>query len=494
MANDLNNKIHDLEKQVKALELKLQEYTDINQYYIDKYNKLFLDIKASRDEEIKQELENMAIEISVLRNKKDDLTKAVEDNKTIEKQLQELEAHLSELYHQMEVLTLDAESEITELEQIGLQTIEQHKEELNMFTKNLNELLIPPYNTNNIILLTNEIMMYLEKEGFNDVQTLKSNHRASLEIKKSCEEKNKEFEDAINQILIDKDSLIAKYREIENDDILHIQDEIAHFTIHQEKYREEMMASFEKIKLVHEEKITDKIRKFSVLGYPRKEIGELLDEDLDIFVQELLTLDSHENITYQKEKRLKKLIKEAERLKELNIEKETINQEYTALQQSFITKQKQVRVVEDYISKIHDMIDNNISRRNFAESYLNFMRFENEVKKLIEERQTTMAKLADDNPNKGVFQLEIDGLERQYEENKMKIDELVQNPENERVLKSLLSVIEYESNLPLIYEELDSLKKQVEEKHDRLTYLQTQLVEYQSILLQIEGLTNENQD
>lgn len=494
MANDLNNKIHDLEKQVKALELKLQEYTDINQYYIDKYNKLFLDIKASRDEEIKQELENMAIEISVLRNKKDDLTKAVEDNKTIEKQLQELEAHLSELYHQMEVLTLDAESEITELEQIGLQTIEQHKEELNMFTKNLNELLIPPYNTNNIILLTNEIMMYLEKEGFNDVQTLKSNHRASLEIKKSYEEKNKEFEDAINQILIDKDSLIDKYREIENDDILHIQDEIAHFTIHQEKYREEMMSSFEKIKLVHEEKIIDKIRKFSVLGYPRKEIGELLDEDLEIFVQELLTLDSHENITYQKEKRLKKLIKEAERLRALDIEKETINQEYTALQQSFITKQKQVRVVEDYISKIHDMIDNNISRRNFAESYLNFMRFENEVKKLIEERQTTMSKLADDDPSKGVFQLEIDGLERQYEENKMKIDELVQNPENERVLKSLLSVIEYESNLPLIYEELDSLKKQVEEKHDRLTYLQTQLIEYQSILLQIEGLTNENQD
>jgi hypothetical protein len=248
----------------------------------------------------------MAIEISVLRNKKDDLTKAVEDNKTIEKQLQELEEHLSELYHQMEVLTLDAESEITELEQIGLQTIEQHKEELNMFTKNLNELLIPPYSTSKIILLTSEIMMYLEKEGFNDVQTLKNNHRASLEIKKSCEEKNKEFEDAINQILIDKDSLIAKYREIENDDILHIQDEIAHFTIHQEKYREEMMASFEKIKLVHEEKITDKIRKFSVLGYPRKEIGELLDEDLDIFVQELLTLDSHENITYQKVKKNKK--------------------------------------------------------------------------------------------------------------------------------------------------------------------------------------------
>ena len=74
------------------------------------------------------------------------------------------------------------------------------------------------------------------------------------------------------------------------------------------------------------------------------------------------------------------------------------------------------------------------------------------------------------------------------------IDKYSKNPENERVLKSLLSVIEYESNLPLIYEELDSLKKQVEEKHDRLTYLQTQLVEYQSILLQIEGLTNENQD
>ena len=166
-------------------------------------------------------------------------------------------------------------------------------------------------------------------------------------------------------------------------------------------------------------------------------LGNKIECNPDIFVQELLTLDSHENITYQKEKRLKKLIEEAERLRALDIEKETINQEYTTLQQTFITKQKQVRVVEDYISKIHDMIDNNISRRNFAESYLNFMRFENEVKKLIEERQTTMSKLEDNDPSKGAFQLEIDGLERQYEENKMKIDELIQNPENERVLKAL---------------------------------------------------------
>ena len=43
----------------------------------------------------------------------------------------------------------------------------------------------------------------------------------------------------------------------------------------------------------------------------------------------------------------------------------------------------------------------------------------------------------------------------------MKIDELVQNPENERVLKSLLSVIEYESNLPLIYEELEKNADQI---------------------------------
>lgn len=494
MASDLNNKIHDLEKQIKALESKLQEYTDIEQYYLDRYNKLFVETKLARDEEIKQELENMAVEISVLRNKKDDLTKAVEENKTIEKELQEIEEHLSELYHQTEVLTLDADSEITELEQIGLQTIEQHKEELGVFSKNLYDLLTPPYDISKVVLLTSELMMYLEKEGFNDVKTLKNNHRNALDVKKNCDIKNKEFQDTIAQLLIDKDSLIAKHRAIENDDILHIQEEIVHFTMHQEKYREEMMASFDKIKLVHEDVIKDRIKKYSVLGYPRKEIGEILDEHLEIFVQELLTLDSNENIVYQKEKRLKKLVQQAEKLRKLDIEKETINQEYTNLQQSFITKQKQVRVVEEYITKIHEMIDNNIARRNFAESYLNFMRFEKETKKLIEERMKAISNLADDNPTKGALQLEVDSLERQYEENKMKIEELTQNPENERVLKSLLSVVEYESNLPLIYEELDSLKKQVEEKHDRLTYLQTQLVEYQSILLQIEGLTNENQD
>ena len=494
MANDLNNKIHELETHIKALELKLQEYTNIEDYYLDKYNKLFNDTKESRDQEIKQEVENMSIEISVLKNKKEDLTKAVENNKDIDKKLQEINVQLNNLYHQIEVLNLDTESEITDLEQVGLQTIEQHKEELNGFTKRLNDLLMPPYNINKVVLLTSEIMMYIEKEGFNNLLTLKQNHRKALEIRKNCDEKINEYQDAIDQILIDKDSLLAKYREIENDDILHIQDEIAHFTLHQEKYHDEMMISFDKVKLVHEDIIKDKIRKFSVLGYPRKEIGELLDQDLEIFVQELLTLDSNENITYQKEKRLKKLIKEAEKLRALDIEKETLNMEYSELQQTFITKQKQVRVIEEYIAKTHEMIDNNISRRNFAENYIGFMHFEKEVNKLIEDRKNTMSKLGDDDPNKGIFQTEIDNLERQYAENKMKIDEMKANPENERIIKSLVSVIEYESNLPLIYEELDSLKKQVEVKHDRLTYLQTQLVEYQSILLQIEGLTSGDQD
>ena len=494
MANDLNNKIHELEANIKALELKLQEYTNIEGYYLDKYNKLFNDTKDARDQEIKQEVENMSIEISVLKNKKEDLTKAVEDNKDIDKQLQEISVQLNNLYHQIEVLNLDTESEITDLEQVGLQTIEQHKETLNVFTRKLNDLLTPPYDINKVVLLTSEIMMYIEKEGFNDVLTLKQNHRNALDIRKNCDEKINEYQETINQLLIDKDSLLAKYREIENDDISHIQEEIVDFTLHQEKYHDEMMAAFDKVKLIHEEQIKDKIRKFSVLGYPRKEIGELLDQDLEIFVQELLTLDSHENITYQKEKRLKKLIKEAEKLRALDIEKETLSVEYSELQQSFITKQKQVRVIEEYISKIHEMIDNNISRRNFAESYINFMHFEKEINKLIEERKVTMNKLSEDDPSKGIFQTEIDSLERQYAENKMKIDEMKENPENERIIKSLVSVIEYESNLPLIYEELDSLKKQVEEKHDRLTVLQTQLIEYQSILLQIEGLTNEDQD
>ena len=87
---------------------------------------------------------------------------------------------------------------------------------------------------------------------------------------------------------------------------------------------------------------------------------------------------------------------------------------------------------------------------------------------------------------------EIDNLERSLEEAKMHIESLIQNPENKKVLKMLLSVIEYESKLPTIYETLNNLKKQIDEKYERLTYLKEQLVEYQSILMQIEGLTNED--
>lgn len=500
--SELNSKIHELQKQVKALEEKLSEYTNIEDYYLNKYQEIFVETKKARDEEIKQELENMAVEISVLKKEKDDLSSALEGNVTIEKQLKEIEQHLSELYHQTEIITLDAESEINELEQIGLQTVEQHKEQMLKYTKKLEKLLVAPYIVENIIFLKDTMLNYLRGEGFECVKTKKENHRKANKIKKNFEKKNKEFQDTISQLKLDRESLIAKYREIENIDINHIQEEITRFTIHHEKYLDEMMASLEQIKEVHENVIIDKIKKCSVLGYTKKEIGEILDDQLLIFSQELLTIDSLENKTYQKEKRLKKLQLEAERLKGLDIEKETINEEYKELQTRYLSMQKQVQTIEDFNAKVHDIIDNNNQYHNFAESYISFMNYQDEINRMIDEKKLEIEKIdslsnstysnEEVEATKKAIQEEIDGLERSLEEAKLHIDEFKQNPENEKVLKMLLSVIDYESNLPIIYETLNKLKKQIDEKYERLIYLKEQLIEYQSVLMQIEGLTNED--
>lgn len=500
--SELNAKIHELEKQVKALELKLAEYTNIENYYLEKYQEIFNETKKARDEEIKQELENMAIEISVLKQEKEDLTGALEENVQIKKQLKEIDFHLGELYHQTEIITLDAESEITELEQIGLQTLEQHKEQLHKYTNKLNKLLTEPFIIDNIIFLKDAMLNYLRGEGFECIKTQKENHRKALVIKKNFEKKNQEFQETISQLRLDRESLIAKYREIENSDINHIQDEITRFTIHHEKYHDEMMASLDQIKEVHENIILDKVKKLSILGYSRKEIGENLDDQLEIFSQELLTIDSMENKTYQKEKRLKKLQIEAEKLKSLDIEKETLSVECKELQTRYLSMQKQVQTIEDFNAKVHNIIDNNNQYHNFAENYLNFMNYQTEVTKMIAEKEKELEKLSSlDNSTytneeielqKQTIQGEIDGFERSLEEAKLHIEEFRQNPENEKVLKMLLSVIEYETNLPLIYETLDKLKKQIDEKYERLTYLKEQLIEYQSVLMQIEGLTNED--
>lgn len=500
--NELNSRIHDLQKQVKELEQKLAEYTNIEDYYLNKYQEIFVETKKSRDEEIKQELENMAVEISVLKKEKDDLSVALEENVTIEKDLKEIEQHLNELYHQTEIITLDAETEINELEQIGLQTVEQHKEQMSKYVRKLEKLLVTPYITENIIFLKDAMLNYLRGEGFECVKTKKENHRKAATIKRNFEKKNKEFQDTISQLKLDRESLIARYREIENIDINHIQEEITSFTIHHEKYLDEMMASLEQIKEIHENVIIDKIKKYSVLGYSKREIGEILDDQLLIFSQELLTVDSVENKTYQKEKRLKKLQIEAERLKGLDIEKETISEEYKELQTRYLAMQKQVQTIEDFNAKVHDTIDNNNQYHNFAESYISFMNYEKEINKIIDEKKTEIAKIdslssttysnEEIETTKEAIQSEIDGYERSLEEAKLRIDEFRQNPENEKVLKMLLSVIEYETNLPLIYETLNKLKKQIDEKYERLTYLKEQLIEYQSVLLQIEGLTNED--
>ena len=199
---------------------------------------------------------------------------------------------------------------------------------------------------------------------------------------------------------------------------------------------------------------------------------------------------------------MKKLQIEAERLKGLDIEKETISEEYKELQTRYLAMQKQVQTIEDFNAKVHDTIDNNNQYHNFAESYISFMNYEKEINKIIDEKKTEIAKIdslssttysnEEIETTKEAIQSEIDGYERSLEEAKLRIDEFRQNPENEKVLKMLLSVIEYETNLPLIYETLNKLKKQIDEKYERLTYLKEQLIEYQSVLLQIEGLTNED--
>lgn len=500
--SELNAKIQDLERQVKSLEQKLSEYTNIEGYYLQKYEEIFNDAKVSRDSEIKHELENMAVEISVLKQEKEDLAGAMEENISIERKIKEIDIQLSELYKLTEAISLDAESEINDLEQIGLQTLVQHKEQVTKYAKKIEKLLYPPFISENIIFLKDALINYLRSEGFDCVKTLKENHRKALNIDKNLKDKNKEYQETITQLLIDRESLLDKHREIENIDINHIQDEIVRFTIHHENYLREMMASLDNMKEIHENLIIDRIKKLSILDYTKKEIGEALDDMLVIFSQELLTVDSVENKTYQKEKRLKKLIIEAERLRKLDIEKETLIVEYKELQTKYLTMQKQVGTIEDFNAKVHNTIDNNNQYHNFVEHYLSFKTFETDINKMIEEKTKELTKYENLDPTdyeneelvlaKKQITAEIDGLERSLEEGKMHIESLIQNPENEKVLKMLLSVIEYETKLPTIYETLKNLKKQIDEKHERLTYLKEQLVEYQSILMQIEGLTNED--
>lgn len=495
--SELNAKIQDLEKQVKALEQKLSEYTSIEKYYLQKYEEIYNEAKNSRDSEIKHELENMAVEISVLKQEKEDLTDALAENELTERKIKEIDIQLNELYKLTESISLDAESEINDLEQIGLQTLVQHKEQVNKYVKKIEKLLNPPFIVENINFLKDTLMNYLSTEGFECVKTLKENHRKALKINETLKIKNKDCQDTITQLLIDRESLLDKYREMENIDINHMQDEIVRFTIHHENYLREMMASLDNTREIHENLIIDRIKKYSILDYTKKEIGEALDDMLVIFSQELLTIDSVENKTYQKEKRLKKLQIEAERLRKLDIEKETLYVEYKELQNKYLTMQKQVGTIEDFNSKVHNTIDNNDQYHNLAENYLGFMHFENEVNKKLADKAEELAKydgVASEEAENAKKQItaEIDALERSLEEGKMHIESLVQNPENEKVLKMLLSVIEYETKLPTIYETLKNLKKQIDEKHDRLNYLKEQLVEYQSILMQIEGLTNED--
>ncbi len=503
-SNELNARIHELEKQIKTLESKLAEYTKIEEYYLKKYQEIFDETKKARDEEIKQTLENITVEISTLKREKEDLSGALEENVKIQKQLKETDFQLQELCNQTEIVNLDVESEINELEQTGLQTIIQHKEQMRKYVNKINKLLNPPFIVNNIVFLKDALINYLYGEGYDAVKTMKQNHRKALSIKQNLEKKQKEYQEAIVQLQLDKESLLDKYREIEMQSLDNIQKDIVHYSSLQEKYHGDIMEALDAIKEIHKHQIVDVIKKGHVLGYTKEVIGQNVDNLLKLLSQELMTVDTVENKVYQKEKRLRKLQAEAEKLHALDIEKETITLEYKELQNKYLGIQKQVQVIEDFNAKVHDVIDNNDKYHNLAVYYLEYLSLKDHtlnnikiIQNKIDEINALdeLEKVSPDNLEKlAAYNKDMEQEERHLEEARMHIEELQQEKENEKVIKMLLSVKEYEEKLPSIYDTMETLKKEIDEKYEHLTQLKEQLVEYQSILLQIEGLTNDNLD
>ena len=277
---------------------------------------------------------------------------------------------------------------------------------------------------------------------------------------------------------------------------------------HKEILKVEIEELFETVKQKHLKLIKDEIEHFQVIELSNRDIALAMDEFLMKLIDELINLDTQNNIQMQKMVQLNHLYEKRETLKTIKEQYDNAVSEYEYIQSIYNTVNSQIEKIEKYVSDFEKVLETNVVYRKYNERYRNLVidlrnvnieidRLTTELDETKKYRQSKVqdpfgsSEMGKINQKMSLLQTE---LERKLEI-RDQLEDVLKKDRQDKRLAILMNVIDdvmkCEEALPTFYQKLREIVQMVDEKYQQVQTLKHLVETANEIDEEIERLENE---
>lgn len=473
------------------------------EYYAKKYLEMYEEAHQSRIKKIDEEIIQLKEELSKLTNTENREEVIAKENEEIDKRIEEITKIIQENLMLNEELKFTLENHKKEfdevLSKVYLRTITVYNDFIDPIREENYSNFIPDF----------QKLIHVIQHELKDT-TIKVQLMKNKLIQDQEQIRNKIQENEINNRILSQELKELEKRKIVNnqENLSLMVEEITSDIQHKEILRVEIEELFETVKQKHLKLIKDEIEHFQVIELSNRDIALAMDEFLMKLIDELINLDTQNNIQMQKMVQLNHLYEKRETLKTVKEQYENAVSEYEYIQSIYTTVNNQIEKIEKYINDFNKVLETNVVYRKYNERYrkivLDLKNTNDEINRLTTELEETKkyrqskvqdpfgsSEMARINQKMSLLQTE---LERKIE-TKNQLEELLRKDQQDKRLAILINIIndvmKCEEVLPTFYQKLREITQMVDEKYQQVQTLKHLVETVEEIDEEIEKLENE---
>ena len=504
-------------KEIAELKNKLSQTdksdfkTEIVAFYKRKYLEMFDEVYNNRLDLIAGEIANIEHDIEKYSAEEQKLNIREDANKENLEEQAKIEKELADKYIQLEETRFSYDNKITAIQNEAIKLYMIYSDYIEKYRELLTEYEIASIDQDTFLFSIYDVVKKVITEGYQISVELR---QKEMEVTATINLEEKSLESLQQEIQVIKTRLEAlkeTLHEISLEEHEQIRNDLKQSEKQKEVFKTEIEALYEKKKLEHLKTIQDEAIRFGFLGYASVQMSEAFEDQLVIFRQELLSIDTSSNKTYQKEKREKMLKEELKKLRSVDEERENKEAEYNYLKNIYNDVMKKIKDIEEYNSRLMNTISSKAQYRDYLDAKKAYETDKAELVSKIKEQNKNYTMLQDKRRiavcdpfsktplseiDEEIIEAkkELDKIVALYKEKEQKYTDLSNNDLNIRIFKLIKQKEDNEKHLDTFYQQLKELKEIIDNKYDEVQELKEQLKEYQNVLMQLEELKNENKD
>lgn len=505
-SQDFDKIISVQKEEIERIKNNNQE-TNIKDFYLHKYHMMYQEILQERINEINEELNEVEQEIINLNDSVDRINEDIENNERIKEKINDVEQRIHECYCEIEEKRFQTENVIDSLQQETIKLFHEHQNISRSWYETLYNYYDQLIDKNELLSQIENLTNYIFDEGYELSVKIKQNEQKNNQINNALNDEIMDVRKKLDTLFLEKTRYEKNMYEVSSDRKEQLKKELSIKQEHKRCYKEEIEQAFIHQSKKHLKELNELLIKFSLTSKDPNEQIEILDELCDKFKAQLLSLDTLSNQAYQKQKRLNMLYEEKNKLEIIKNKKDTADKKAQTLQSAYVVICKNIKDLDDHLEDIKKQIS--------SFKHQQFLRFEEQFQKELNNELLNIKKqqkfidslqedktylLFGDDPTK------VKDIDNQLYNENLKLNKIIENYDNinrdyESFLKQndnavIKSLIEegsfFEINIPKLKELAIKLKTKINNLVEESHKMQEALREYQTILMQIQELENED--